>query len=1049
MLHGRERECGLVARLLDDARARRSGALVIRGEAGIGKSALLDFAAAQASDLRVLRGGGVESEAELPYAAMHQLLHPVRDRLPAIPAGQSAALRGAFGLGDPVEGDRFLVSVAVLSLLSEVAEERPLLCLVDDAHWLDGASADALAFVARRLEAEGVALLFAVRDDDVEDTYPRSGRDPVGGVDPAVSGPSGSIWTVVGGGRFAGLPELRLRGLDPEAARALLAERAGVTLAPAVADLLVSSTAGNPLALLEVPGSLSAEQLAGVRPLPERLPVGAAVEEVFLVRVRERSAPAQTLLLVAAAEESGDVELVLRAAQALGVPPDALDEAETAGLVRVEGGAIVFRHPLVRSAVYRGATFLQRRAVEQALAAALADEDVDRRAWHLAAAAIGPDEAVARELEQSAERAARRGGHAAAASALRRSAALTASAEDRARRLTLAAEAGWLAGQPDGARALLDEAAQYATDPRLRSRGTYVRGVIESVCGRPDTAYAMLIAGSEPVADLDPGQAARMLTEAGRLAWAASDHPRLAEAGRRLAALPAIEAAAGSPPAEDVAPTGASLRPTEEAVAGSSRPVVEGDVAGSSRPVVEGDVAGSSRPVVEGDVAGSSGPQVEDVVAGSSRTGVEDDVAGLGSPSVEGTEAGLRSVEVVVTASARLVMGLAAFLDGDAERAAPLLREGRALAKDAADPQDLGLAGGAALFLGADDAALELFTAAAVRARTSGAVSALPMVLAPLAAVQMWTGRFAAAGATASEGFRLAVDTGQDNPAAHHRAVLAWIAAAQGRAEECRTEASAALAHAIGQRLGPPAGIAAWALALLDLGEGRTEEAFDRLTALADAGPGEGHPIVKIFAAADLVEVATRTDRMERARAALDLLRGWAGPARVRWAHALVARCQGLLGGDAYDAHFTEALSLHAMAGRPFDTARTALLFDEALRRRRRRAEARRHLRAACETFERLDAAPWAEFARVELQATGETARKRDPGAVAQLTPQEVQITRLVSEGGTNREIAAQLFLSPRTVDYHLHKVFVKLGVSSRAELVRLAIEDGGVLGGR
>ncbi|MER6000576.1 AAA family ATPase [Nonomuraea angiospora] len=1001
MLHGRERECGLVARLLDDARARRSGALVIRGEAGIGKSALLDFAAAQASDLRVLRGGGVESEAELPYAAVHQLLHPVRDRLPAIPAGQSAALRGAFGLGDPVEGDRFLVSVAVLSLLSEVAEERPLLCLVDDAHWLDGASADALAFVARRLEAEGVALLFAVRDDDMEDTHPRSGRDPVGGVDPAVGGPGGSIWTVVGGGRFAGLPELRLRGLDPEAARALLAERAGVTLAPAVADLLVSSTAGNPLALLEVPGSLSAEQLAGVRPLPERLPVGAAVEQVFLVRVRERSAPAQTLLLVAAAEESGNVELVLRAAQALGVAPDALDEAETAGLVRVEGGAIVFRHPLVRSAIYRGATFLQRRAVEQALAAALADEDVDRRAWHLAAAAIGPDEAVARELEQSAERAARRGGHAAATSALRRSAALTASAEDRARRLTLAAEAGWLAGQPDGARALLDEAAQYATDPRLRSRGTYVRGVIESVCGRPDTAYAMLIGGSEPVADLDPGQAARMLTEAGRLAWAASDHPRLAEAGRRLAALPAIEAAAGSPPAEDVAPTGASLRPTEEAVAGSSR------------------------------------------------TGVEDDVAGLGSPSVEGNEAGLRTVGVVVTASARLVMGLAAFLDGDAERAAPLLREGRALAKDAADPQDLGLAGGAALFLGADAAALELFTAAAVRARTSGAVSALPMVLAPLAAVQMWTGRFAAAGATASEGFRLAVDTGQDNPAAHHRAVLAWIAAAQGRAEECRTEASAALAHAIGQRLGPPAGIAAWALALLDLGEGRTEEAFDRLTALADAGPGEGHPIVKIFAAADLVEVAVRTDRMERARAALDLLRGWAGPARVRWAHALVARCQGLLGGDAYDAHFTEALSLHAMAGRPFDTARTALLFGEALRRRRRRAEARRHLRAACETFERLDAAPWAEFARVELQATGETARKRDPAAVAQLTPQEVQITRLVSEGGTNREIAAQLFLSPRTVDYHLHKVFVKLGVSSRAELVRLAIEDGGVLGGR
>ncbi|WP_240776795.1 helix-turn-helix transcriptional regulator [Nonomuraea basaltis] len=918
LLHGRERECGLITRLLDDARDRRSGVLVVRGEAGIGKSALLDFAAARAGDIRVLRGGGVESESELPYAAAHQLLRPVADRVAAIPAQQGAALRGAFGMGDPVGADRFLVSVAVLSLLSEVAEERPLLCLVDDAHWLDGASADALAFVARRLEAEGVALVFAVRDDGTD------------------SGPA------LAGRPLARLPELRLRGLEPDAARALLAERTAVALAPEVADLLVSSTAGNPLGLLELPGSLSAEQLAGAHPLPERLPVGAVVERVFLARVRRLRAPAQTLLLVAAAEESGDVGLVLRAAQALGVVPDALDEAETAGLVRVDD-VITFRHPLVRSAVYRGATFLQRRAAEQALAAVLTDEDVDRRAWHLAAAATGPDEAVAQDLERSAERAAQRGGHAAAASALRRAAALTANPETRALRLTLAAEAGWLAGQPDRARALLDEAAQYATEPLLRARGEHVRGAIEGLCGRPDTAYAMLLAGSEPVAESDPGQAARMLTEAGRLAWTAADLPKLVEAGRRIADLPPVEDA--------------------------------------------------------------------------------------------------------VTAGARLVVGLAAILQGDAERAAPALREGRALAQDKADPQSLGLAASAAMFVGEDAAALDLFTTAAVRARAAGTVSALPLVLAPLGALQMWTGRFTAARATATEGLRLSLDTGQDNTAAHHRAVLAWIAAAQGRADECRTEADAALARAIGQRLGPPAGIAAWALALLDLGEGRKGEAFDRLTALADAGPGEGHPIVKIFAAADLVEAAVRTDRPDRATAALDLLRGWAGPVRVPWAHALVARCQGLVEGG--DDHFTEALSLHAVAGRPFDTARTALLFGETLRRRRRRAEARRHLRTACETFERLDAAPWAELARVELQATGETARRRDPSTVAQLTPQELQIARLVSEGGTNWEIAAHLFLSPRTVDYHLHKVFVKLGISSRAELVRLSLEDGGVLSGR
>ncbi|WP_344872301.1 LuxR C-terminal-related transcriptional regulator, partial [Nonomuraea antimicrobica] len=497
-----------------------------------------------------------------------------------------------------------------------------------------------------------------------------------------------------------------------------------------------------------------------------------------------------------------------------------------------------------------------------------------------------------------------------------------------------------------------DEAVLHTAEPRLRARGEHVRGAIEGLCGRPDTGYAILLAGAEPVAALDPGQAARMLTEAGRLAWTAADLSKVAEAGRRLAVLP---------PVEDTAAAGA-----------------------------------------------------------------------------------------------RLMVGLAALLAGDPGRAARPLREGHALAQEtaqaktgeAAGPLNLWTAAGAAMFLGADAEALDLFTAAAVRARGSGAVSALPLLLAPLGSLQMWTGRLAAARATATEGLRLALDTRQDNTAAHHRSVLAWIAAVRGQSEECRTEAEAALAQSIGQRLGPSAGIAAWALALLDLGQGRTAQACDRLSAMADAAPGEGHPIVKIFAAADLVEAAVRTGRPERANAALDLLRSWAGPVRSPWAHALVARCRGLVEEDAVEARFTEALSLHAEAGRPFDTARTALLFGEALRRRRRRAEARRHLRAACEAFERLDAAPWAELARVELQATGESARKRDPSTVADLTPQESQIARLVSEGGTNREIAAHLFLSPRTVDYHLHKVFVKLGLSSRAELVRLSLEHPDALGG-
>ena len=346
MLHGRQRECALVDQLLARARELRSGALVVRGEPGIGKSALLGYAADRADGMRVLRGVGVEAESELPFAAVHQLLHPVRAYLGRIPARPRDALRGAFGLGPAVGEDRFLVSIAILSLLAEVAEERPLLCLVDDAQWLDGASADALTFAARRLEVEGIAMLFAARDDDP----------------PAFPAP--------------GLPELRLTGLDLQAAEALLAEQAPDGLATQVRDRLVAGTAGNPLGLLELPASLSSAQLTGREPLPDRLPAGAGIEQLFLQRVRRQQADAQTMLLVAAAEDSGDLATVLRAAQLLGVPADAVDLAERAGLVRVDATTITFRHPLLRSAVYRGATFSERRTVQQALAAALSGAEV-------------------------------------------------------------------------------------------------------------------------------------------------------------------------------------------------------------------------------------------------------------------------------------------------------------------------------------------------------------------------------------------------------------------------------------------------------------------------------------------------------------------------------------------------------------------------------------------------------------------------------------------------------------------------------------------------
>jgi DNA-binding NarL/FixJ family response regulator len=894
MLHGRLPERAVLDDLLAAVRRGRSGVLVLRGEAGIGKSALLAYAAAHADGMTVLRGTGTESESEFAYAAVHQLLRPVADLVDTVAPRQAEALKGAFGLGAG-GGDRFLTSLAVLGVLAEAAERQPVLCLVDDAHWLDGASADALTFVARRLDADPVAMLFAARE----------------------------------GFAAPGLPELTVAGLDPSAAGALLAERSTVDLPEAVRDSIVASTAGNPLALLELPAALTAAQLSGREPLPDRLPVSAEVEQVFLDRVRRQDPPTQTLLLVAAAEDTGDLALVLRAAATLGAAAGALDAAERAGLLRVDRHSVAFRHPLVRTAVYRGATFWQRRQAQEALAAALTgEEDRDRRAWHLAAAALGADEAVAAELHRSADRARQRGGHAAAASAYERSAELTAAAGRRAARLVDAADAAWQAGTPDRARTLLDRAGPLARDPLLRARLEHLRGSIESACGTPSAAYAVLLAGAAPVAALDPERAARMLAEAGQAAWLAGDVHGLREAGRRLTAL------------DGAVPVGAEL-----------------------------------------------------------------------------------------------VLGLGDLLGGDQAEAARHLRAVASAAPGSPDPRAAMLIAAGATFLGDDAVAIALFTAAVTAARSGGAVAAVPTLLAPLSSLGAWTGRYAAATADATEGLRIAGETGQDNPAAHLRAVLAWLAAVHGRADECRSHAAAAHGRALGHRLGPAAGIASWALALLDLGSGRPLEARDRLVALADAGPGESHPIVGVFSAADLVEAAGRAGDPDTARRALDRLATWAGHTGSVWGSALVARCRGLLGDDD-GAAFEEALALHARGGRPFDTARTELLFGEHLRRRRRRADARRHLRAAHETFERLGLPTWADLAAAELRATGETARRREPGTLTRLTPQEVQIVRLVATGVTNREVAAQLFLSPRTVDYHLRKVFTKLDVTSRAELI-------------
>ena len=909
MLYGRRAECDALERLLADARRSRSGVLVVRGEAGAGKSALLDHAAGLAGGMVVLRAAGVQSEAELPFAALHQLLRPVLGLADRLPGPQAAALGAAIGLRPPEATDRFLVSVGVLSLLAEAAEERPVLCLVDEAQWLDRSSAEALTFAARRLEAEGVVCLFAARDGDPRD-FPAPG-----------------------------LPELRLEGLDPEAAAALLAG-AGLELPAEVVDRLVERTGGNPLALLELPGSLAPDQLAGRAALQDVLPLTTRLERTFGERVRGLPEEARTLLLVAAAETTGDPAVVLRAGARLGVEAAALDQAESAGLVRTGDGRLAFRHPLVRSAAYRTATLAARQAAHRALAEVLGGEDAaDQRAWHLATATVGPDEAAAAGLEQSADRARRRGGHAAAASALERSAELTGDDRERGRRLAAAATAAWLAGQAGRAAALLDRAEPLATDLGTQAAVAHLRGSIEASRGNALDAAAMLVAGSELAATVDPSQALQMLVEASEIASYAGDVTPTAELGRRAAALP---------------------------------------------------------------VADKAGEFLSDLLQGMGRVA-----------------------------------------EGDGAAGASLLRRAIALAGSLEQPRLLLWAGVASFFVGETVAGDALYARAVARARREGAVGLLPRALEYQAPVELAAGRLGAAVASSTEGLRLARDTGDDTSACRHLATLAHAAALRGDEDACRGHAAEALDRAAARGLGLPATLAGYALGLLDLGLGRPAEALARLQRLLAAGPGAGSPFFAVYTVPDLVEAAVRSGQPEAAAAPLAAFEQLATMAAAPEQLAQLARCRGLLGPDEEAAaHFEEALALHDGQGRPFDLARTQLAYGEALRRARRRGEARTHLRGALEVFQRLGAAPWAERAGTELRATGERARRRDPSTLSQLTPQELQIVRLVGEGATNREIGAQLFLSRRTIDYHLRNVFVKLGVSSRAEVIRLQLAD-------
>ena len=855
--------------------------------------------------MRVLRAVGIEAESELAFAALHQLVRPILDLLTHLPEPQSSALAGALGLSRVSVQDRFLIGVGVLTLLAEAAEDVPLVCLVDDAQWLDRPSADALTFAARRLEAEGVALLFAARDGELR--------------------------------RFEapGLGELRLTRLGADAG-ALLAEHAPVALSTEVQGRLVENARGNPLTLIELAGLLSAEQLAGRAPLPDTLPQSAELERVYLERARALPPAAQALLLLVAADDTGSLATVFDAAATLGVQPDALEPADAAGLVRAFDGGVEFRHPLVRSTLYRDATFAQRQAAHRALAGVFdTEQDADRRAWHRAAASPGPDEEVAGELEQAARRARHRSGFAAAARALERAAELSSSDEARGRRLVAAAENAWLAGGPEQALALLDRADGLVARLRVRADVSHLRGTIGLRCGVPSDAATILAAGAAEVAPVAPAKAIEMLVEAAQAASYAGDAAQIVEFGRRASAL------------------------------------------------------------------------------------LDDD-----DPDERFT------VDVIV--------GIGSLLAGDAASGVPLLREALALAAGFQDPGRLVHAGACAGYLGEEATEHELYGRAVARARETGAVAMLPYVLEFFARAEAVDGRYAAAAAHASEGLDLARETGQQNSVCHLHASLALIAALRGRADECRSHAADALKLATARGLGYQAALADWALARLDLSLGKPEEALVRLAALAAAGPGEGHPFVKLVSTPELVEAAVRANEPGTAQAALVEFDRFARETAPPWTLALVARCRGLLSaGGAAERHFKEALRLHGEGARPFDrpgpsssSASSSAATDDA--RRRGCTCARPSTRSSAWT------PPAGPSARAS--SCGRAARPRASAIPALRTGSRHRNSRscaFVAEGSTNKQVAAQLFLSPRTVDHHLRNVFLKLGISSRAELIR------------
>ncbi|MEU4226919.1 AAA family ATPase [Nonomuraea sp. NPDC026600] len=963
---GRTAEIALLREMIAGSEAGQGNAVVVHGEAGIGKSALLaEVARTAGSDLLVLRVTGVEAEAELPFAALHMLLGPARHLIGELPAAQRDALRGAFGQSEGGAQDRFLVGLALLTLLADLAGERPLLCLVDDVQWMDRASVDALVFAARRLGAERITMILAARDDGAE--------LPVHGV-----------------------PELRLAGLARPDCEALLSEVAA-DLVPEVRDRVIEEAEGNPLALLEFAGTLTPEQRAGrLSPLPlqpPRLSLAGRLEQSLRAAIRQLPERTQRLLLIAAAEDSGDLDLVLRAAAGFVAGLSDLEPAERRRLVRVSDDRLRFRHPLVKTAAYHEAPLAWRVAAHRALAEALdGDEHADRRAWHLSAAAVGPDEETSAVLAAAGERARQRGSHASAATAYERAAQLTVDRLLRAQWLAAAAEAALGTGQLARAGAAADRGRRLTEDPAVLARLAAVRAAVDSERDTSPPAPAVSGRGSRAPDAISSGR------DSPTSVSAVSGDGSLTPPAHTL-----IEAAAGI--ARSAPTDAASLLAT---AAGEAWFAGDRAALGQITKLLE-----SLGPGVDASLA-----TVVGAVRGMERVAAGDPATGL--PLLRA------AVPLLRAAASPLGAALSPL------RATLPARRDTGTDRGAGTDRVIGTyAVFSALMTGDDDAACEMAAAQVDTCREQGLIGALPHALQLLTQAQILHGRHAEAAASGAEAWQLAHDIGQAGRLRHLHGILARLAAVEGDDEKCVRLARQA-EGAAQERNG--SGWGGCALTLLDLVRARHEAVAERMARVLD-GP-LGHTVIVTFAIADYVEGCARLGEPDRAAEAFARFDAWATASAQPWAAAVAYRCRALLAppGEA-EAHYLAALQRHAHGGRVFEQARTELLYGEWLRRARRRSDAGARLRTAMDRFAALGATPWAERARTELAATGARADLPEPGGQARLTPQELQVVRLAATGATNRQIAAQLFLSPRTVGFHLYKAYPKLGISSRTDL--------------